>query len=124
METDEDNSKNSQVLVDLSSLPVFPEQPPQHPLSPHPQNLGGHTGLSSTLSLTRASVATLSLGSEELACASAGVDGGGFDDDTAILDELLDVRTGVGVSNLGLLSGVEPDFAFAYAGDAGGEALL
>jgi len=113
-----------EMLIDLSSLPILSEQPPQHPLSPHPQNFARHPGLRGTLSLTRTGVTTLSLGGEELACASAGVDGGGFDDDTAVLDELLDVCAGVGVSNLGLLSGVEPDFAFADAGDARGETLL
>lgn len=67
---------------------------------------------------------TLSLGSKEIASAGTGVDGGGLDDDTPILDELLDVGAGVGVSNLGLLSGIEPDFSFADACDAGSEALL
>lgn len=67
---------------------------------------------------------TLALGGEEIACAGAGVNGGGLDDNAAVLDELLDVGTGVRVTNLGLLSGVEPDFSFANAGDAGGEALL
>jgi hypothetical protein len=52
------------------------------------------------------------------------VDGGGFDDHTAVLDELLDVCARVGVADLSLLSGIEPDFAFANAGDAGGETLL
>jgi len=52
------------------------------------------------------------------------VDGGGFDNDTAILDKLLNVRAGVGVANLSLLSGVKPNFAFANTCNARGEALL
>lgn len=52
------------------------------------------------------------------------MDGCGFDDDTAILNELLDVGAGVGVANLSLLGGVEPDFAFTDACDARGEAFL
>jgi len=112
------------VLVDLASLPVLPEQSPQHTLPPHPLHLGGHACLCATLSLTGAGVATLALGGEEIACAGAGVDGGRLDDNAAVLDELLHMGAGVRVTNLGLLSGVEPDFSFANAGDAGGEALL
>lgn len=67
---------------------------------------------------------TLALGGEEIACAGAGVDGGGLDNDAAVLDELLDMSARVRVANLRLLSGIEPDFSFANAGDAGGEALL
>jgi hypothetical protein len=69
-------------------------------------------------------VAALSLGGEEIACARARVHSRGLDDDPSVLDELLDVGAGVGVANLGLLSGVEPDFSFADACDARGEALL
>lgn len=112
------------MLVDLASLSVLAEQSPQHTLSPHPSNLAGHTGLRSTLSFTSAGVTTFSLGSKELACACAGVDGGGFDDDTAVLNEFLDMGAGVGISDLSLLSGVEPDFAFADACDGRGEAFL
>lgn len=57
-------------------------------------------------------------------CAGSRVDSGGFDDHSTILDELLDVCTGVGVADLSLFSGIEPDFAFADAGDAGGQAFL
>ena len=49
---------------------------------------------------------------------------GGFDDNAAILNQLLDVGAGVGVADFSLLGGVEPDFAFADACDARGEALL
>ena len=52
------------------------------------------------------------------------MDGSRFDNDTPILDELLDVRTGVGIPNLSLLGWVKPDFTFAHAGDTGGKALL
>jgi hypothetical protein len=69
-------------------------------------------------------VTTLSFGGEEIACAGARVDGGGLDDDTAILNEFLDVGAGVGVADFSLFSGVEPNFSFADACDAGGKALL
>lgn len=112
------------MLVDLSRLPVLPQQPAENTLSPHPLNLAGHPGLSSTLPLAGTGVTALALGGEEIAGTCAGVDGGGLDDNAAILDELLYVRAGVGVPDLGLLTGVEPNFALAAARNRGGEALL
>ena len=112
------------MLVDLASFSVLPQQPPENSLSPHPDDLGGHTGIGGTLALTDTGVATLALGGEEFTSAGAGVDGGGLDDDAAVLDELLHMGSRVGVANLGLLSGVEPDFALPDAGDARGKALL
>ena len=114
----------AQMLVDLARLPVLPEQPPQHPLPPHPQHLARHPRLRRTLSLTGAGVAALSLRREEVARACARVHGGGLDDDAPVLDQLLDVDARVGIADLGLLSGVEPDYALADACDARGEALL
>lgn len=116
--------RDSQVLVDLARLPVLAQQPTEDTLSPHPEDLAGHTGLRGTLALTGAGVAALALRRQEVAGASARVDGGGLNDDVAVLDKFLDVRTGVGVPDLGLLAGVEPDFALADARDGRGEALL
>ena len=112
------------MLVNLASLSVLPQQPPQHSLSPHPKHLGGHASLRSTLSFTSTGVATLSLSSQEVVCARAGVDNTRLDDNTALLDELLHMGARVGVGDLGLLSGIEPDFALANAGNAGGETFL
>jgi hypothetical protein len=52
------------------------------------------------------------------------MDCGWFDDDTAVLDEFLNVRARVGVPNFSLLAWVEPDFAFSNASNAGGKAFL
>jgi hypothetical protein len=52
------------------------------------------------------------------------MDGSRLDNDATALEQPLNVCAGVGVPDLGLLSGVEPDFAFANAGDGGGEPLL
>lgn len=112
------------MLVDLARLPVLPQQPTQNPLSPHPLDLRGHTGIGGTLPLTGASVATLALRGEEVPSARTRVNGGGLDDDTAVLDELLDVGARVGVSDLSLLIGVEPDFSLADARNGCGKALL
>ena len=50
--------------------------------------------------------------------------GHGFLDDEAIGQHLADGLAGVGVGDFGDFVRVEPDFAFAAAGDAGGQALL
>jgi hypothetical protein len=55
-------------------------------------------------------VTTLSLGGEEVARASTGVDHGRLDDDVAVLEELADAGTGIGGGNLGGLLRVQPDW--------------
>lgn len=67
---------------------------------------------------------TLALGGKKVTGAGTGVDNSGLYDDTAIFDEFLNVRAGVGIPDLSLLSGVEPDFALANTGDGCGESLL
>jgi len=69
-------------------------------------------------------MSALALGGMELARAGTGVDSGGFDDDTAVLDESLDVGTRVGVSDFCLLGRVKPNFALSDACNARGEAFL
>jgi hypothetical protein len=52
------------------------------------------------------------------------VDRGRFDDDMAILDQLFDVLTRVGVGDFSLLGGIEPDFTFAGTRDGGCQPFL
>ena len=66
----------------------------------------------------------LPLGGEQIASTGAGVDDGGLDNDSSILDELLDMRTRICVADFWLFVGVEPDLALADVGDGGGEPLL
>ena len=73
----------SQMLVDLSSLPVLFQESPENPHSPQPLDLGGHTGLGGTLSFTESSVSSESLGSLEFPGTGTRVDDGGFDDTAA-----------------------------------------
>ena len=112
------------MFVDFARLPVLPQQSTQHSLSPHPLNLRRHTRLRGTLSLTGTSVTPLSLCGKEVAGACARVHSGGFDDNAAVLDKFLYVCAGVGIANLGLLAGVEPDFALTDASDGRREAFL
>jgi hypothetical protein len=83
-----------------------------------------HTGIGSTLSLTEATVTTITSGQVQLAGSGSGVHGDGLADDEAIADELADGLTGVGVRDLADLVGVEPDLALAAPNDGCGEALL
>jgi len=113
-----------EMFVDLASLPVLPQQPPQHSLSPHPQNLCWHSRFCSTFSFTRASMTTLPLCSKKVAGACSRVDSSGFDNNATILDEFLNVCARICISNFSLFSGVKPDFTLANACDTGSEAFL
>lgn len=113
-----------QVLVDLAAGAVLDEEAAEDSEAAHPQNLGRHTGVGSTLALTVATVATDSAGKVELTGARARVHRHGLSDDEAIGDQLADGLTGVGVGDFALLVGVEPDLALAAADDRRGEALL
>jgi hypothetical protein len=79
------------VTVDLAGLTVLAEKAAENTLAAHPNDGGGHTGLSGTLTLTSARVTTSALGSKLLAVTEERVHGLGLLDDEAILDELTDV---------------------------------
>lgn len=109
------------MLVNLASLPVLPQEPPEDPHPSQPHDLGRHPRLGRTLPLTRPRVPSLPLGSLHVPDPSTGVDDGRLDDDVSILEELSDAGSGVGVADLGGLLGVEPDLPLADAGDVGGQ---
>ena len=113
-----------EVLVNLAAGTVLGEQTTEDTLAAHPQDLLGHTGIGGTLALSVATVAALSPGEVEVAGAGSGVLGHGLADDEAIGDELADGLARVGVGDLALLVGVEPDLALTAANDRGGQALL
>lgn len=69
-------------------------------------------------------MSALSFSSMKVARTCTRVDDRWFDDHTALLNELPDMRTGVGVSDFCLFCGVEPDFAFTDARDGGCEPFL
>lgn len=66
----------------------------------------------------------LSLRSQQLLCPRARVHGCRLDDDAPVLDEFLNMRARVGVSDFSLLGGIKPDLALADASDGGGESFL
>merc|ERR1712012_1268519 len=113
-----------QVAINLLSLPISLQQPPEntHPHDPH--GLLGGSGILGTLALTETSVPSLPACFVVLANTGPGVDGNRLLDDKTILDELADVLARVGVSNLVDLVGVQPHLVLAALHDAGGKALL
>lgn len=112
------------MLVNLSSLTILPQQSAQYALPTHPLHLRRHTCLRRTLPLTRASVTALALCGEKIAGTRPRVDSSRLDNNARVLDQLLDVCPRIGIANLRLLGGVEPDFTLADTGDRGGEPLL
>lgn len=64
------NSINLQVLVNLLGFPVALQKTTEHSHPTHPQDLNGHTRISSTLPLSMTHVATLSPGNSILANSS------------------------------------------------------
>lgn len=112
------------MTVDLAFLTVLAEQAPENSLPPHPENLGRHTGLSTTLSLTGTSVSSLCLCQVVLAGTDTRVNNLGLDNDVAILAETTDVLPRVGVGDLRDVRRVKVDLALSYAENRRGEALL
>ena len=117
-------NKYAQMFVNLSAFTIFPKQTTENPLPPHPLNLGGHPSLRGTLPLTHTCMPSLPLSSNESTSTSPRVDDGRLDNDSPILDEFLDMRTRVCVSDFWLFAGIEPDLTLADRGDRGGEPLL
>ena len=113
-----------EVLVDLAAGAVLDQKAAEDAEAAHPEDLRGHTGIGGTLALTVAAVTAFTAGKVELAGAGARVLGHGLADDEAIGDKLSDRLAGVGVGDLALLVGVEPDLALAAADDRRGQALL
>lgn len=113
-----------EVLVDLAAGTVLDEKTSEDSETAHPEDLAGHTGIGGTLSLTVSTVSALSSSEVQLTSARSRVLGDGLSDDEAIGDELSDGLARVGVGDLSLLVGVEPDLALAAADDRGGQALL
>lgn len=98
-----------QVLVDLLLSTVLGKEATEDAKTTNPEELLGHTGVGTTLSLSETSVAAEELGGVSLSHSETGVDLDRLADDETILEELTDSLTGVGGSNLGDLIRVKPD---------------
>ena len=107
-----------------SSLISHKETPPSPLWSWYRDCVPWHTSVLGTLPLTETTVATNSSSGGQLPGAGTRVHGDGLADDEAILDELADGLTGVGVGDFAGLVGVEPDLALSATDHGGREALL
>ena len=79
------------VAVNLLLLSVSSEKATEDAKAAHVEDLLGHTGVSGTLSLTVALMATLALGLSPSLAAGAGVGGDDLSHDQAVLDQLPNV---------------------------------
>ena len=113
-----------EVLIDLAGSTVLDQQTAENAKAAHPDDGGWHTGISRTLALTEALVATKSLRVSVGTGASTGVHGDWLADDKSIGDQLADGLAGVGVRDLRDLVWVEPNLALTASDDGGRKALL
>lgn len=113
-----------QVLVDLTGVSVFSQQSSQDSQSSHPDDLGGHTSVSGTLSLTVTHVSTVTLGLSMSSSSGSRVDGDRLLDDGTVTVQLSDGQTRVSSGQLGGLVRVQPDLSLTNANDAGCKSLL
>ena len=73
--------------IDLTSLTILSEKSSEDSLPADPKDLGGHASLTSSLSLTKASVTTTTLGLSMTASTSPGMHNSLALHDESILDE-------------------------------------
>merc|ERR1719187_1971313 len=113
-----------QVPVDLLGLPVSLEQPSQdsHPFNPH--SFLRRPGVLCSFSLAKTSVTTFPPSLIILTYTRPGMDSDGFLDDQTVLDQLPDVLTGVGVSDLVDLVGIKPNLVLTTFHNPGRQAFL
>lgn len=112
------------VLVDLAGLTVLDEEPAEDTEAAHPKDLGGHTSIGGTLTLTETGVTTSTLGELKSTSAGTGVHRDGLLDNQTVGNELADSLTRVGVGDLVHLIGVHPDLPLTAVHDGRSEALL
>jgi len=112
------------VLIKLVSLAIFGKETTENAHASDPNELHGHTCVSSTLSLTSTGMTTFSTGFNIQSCACPRMNSDRFSDDQTVLDETSNLVPRVGISNVGVLVRVEPYFVFAAFHNGSGEALL
>lgn len=100
------------MLVDFARFSVFSQQSSQDTHSAHPEDRGGHTGISSTTTFTVTIVTTFTFSSQFFTNTEARVDGFGFTNDETVFDQFTDVlswlksfkKKGMVMSFLGFLN--------------------
>lgn len=112
------------VLVNLSVVTVSGQLATENSQTSHPQNLRGHTSLSSTLTLTVTGVTSSTLGLVQSSSSGPGVAGSRLGDDETVGHELSHGLSGVSTRDLRGLVRVHPDLSLTDAQHVGGQSLL
>ena len=112
------------ILGDLLSLSILLEKSSKDSLTPHPEDLNRHTGVSFTLSLTEAVVSTLPFGLMHSLDAGSRVDVNLSLHDETITLEFSNVLPGVSEGNLVALIGVDPNAPLAALHHSSSESFL
>lgn len=89
-----------EVVCDLARISVLTEKSSENSLSSHPSDGSPETCLACTMSLSRSRVSSHALGSCHFSHSASAVYYLWFDDDQAILDELSNIMSRVGTSDL------------------------
>lgn len=113
-----------QMLVNLAGSSVLGKKSSNNSQSSHPDNLSGHSGISSTLSLTVTSMSTGSSGLVKSSSSSSRVASSGLVDNQTIGDQLSDGLSRVTRGDLSGLSRITPDLSLTASKDAGSQSLL
>jgi len=113
-----------EILGDLLGIAILAEEATENALASHPQHLLGHTGVLGTLSLTVTGVTALALGLLVGLNSGARVHVDLASHDETILEQLADVLSGVGKSDLSDFIGVDPHSLEADLENVGGKSLL
>jgi len=112
------------ILGDLLGITILSEEATEDTLASHPQDLLGHTGILGTLSLTVAGVTALALSLVEGLNSGARVHVDLSLHDETILEQLTDVLSGVGESDLSDFIGVDPNSLLTALEHVSGKSLL
>ena len=97
------------ILGDLLCFSILSKKSSENSLSSHPDNLGWHSCVSGTLSLTSTVMSSLSLGLVNSLDSRFRVHADMLSDDKSVLEQLTDVLSGVGEGDFVGLVGVDPN---------------
>lgn len=101
------------MFVDFLRLSVLAQQSTKDSLSPHPQHFERCTGVLGTLAATISSVSALIFGFDVTLVSRLGVYRMRLADNETVLDQLPDVLSAVGGTDLSCFVGVKPDLLLA-----------
>jgi len=101
------------MFVEFLRLAVLGEEAAEDAHATNPEELDGHASIGGTLAFTGASVTTLATCLNIQSGARTRVNGDGLANDQTVLDQTSHLMARVGVGNVCVLVGVEPDLVLA-----------